>query len=149
MIKWSPQFETGLPELDADHRNIIRQLNALEDSLGNRAPNEQIRRLLAFLDDYLRRHFEQEEKRVSCYVCPARERNKEEHRQFIEKLDRWLDRINLATDAQLTELVGLVQHEIATWIVQHIGATDCKFKEAVSAAGTTSPVSKGRSRKPA
>lgn len=84
MITWDDSMSTGLPNIDAQHKEIIEKYNELDEALaqGSGRARTVAGELLDFLQFYSAWHFEREEKCMEEYKCPAAEANKQAHAEF-------------------------------------------------------------------
>ncbi len=83
MLEWKPDYETGVPEIDTQHKVLFDNINRL----GKLLDKEKVDRaeadyLLKFLVNYAEQHFKGEETCMARYRCPAHGKNKEEHANF-------------------------------------------------------------------
>lgn len=83
MLIWTEKFATGNPEIDEQHRQLIRHVNRLEALLIQTNPSAGeiafISEFLDFLENYIQYHFAFEENCMACNRCPAHEKNREAH----------------------------------------------------------------------
>lgn len=61
-IVWSPALETGVEEIDWQHKECVRMINALLDNDLEKDDKELVKKGFKFLVCYVREHFELEEK---------------------------------------------------------------------------------------
>lgn len=126
MISWSSALETGHDFVDADHKKLIAQLNALSDALHRGEGKESIMGMLIFLNSYAREHFAREEAHMQRVGCPAHAENCRAHADFVAKLETWITRLKSAGAS--TSLVLDVHREASAWIRNHIVGVDCKLR---------------------
>lgn len=130
MLIWTEQFATGFPEIDEQHRQLIRHVNQLEGMLVKTNPTVKdvadIQNFLDFLEDYIRTHFEFEEQCMECNRCPAHEKNCQAHERFREMFARFKEK-SRKRGFRLELLVELNQ-TINTWIQDHILRIDTQLK---------------------
>ena len=130
IFRWSPLFETGLAEVDAQHRRLVELVNQLGRDADSATP-EHIDRALNELAEYTVYHFSCEEAIMAQdHVAPAHaERHKETHRRFIRQVGDWLER------RRTEETIGLGQmlEYLANWLVFHILGDDQSLGRQVMA----------------
>jgi hemerythrin-like metal-binding protein len=131
MIQWNSTLETGHALVDQDHKQLVASLNELEAALKQGAGQEQIEKIIAFLNRYTREHFIREEMHMQRVACPAYAENCKEHRAFVAKLDEWVAKLQYGAS---TTLVLDVYRETANWIRGHILRVDCKLRGCARAA---------------
>jgi hemerythrin-like metal-binding protein len=125
MIPWTSALETGHPVIDDDHKKLIASLNELESALKKGAGKEQVIPLIAFLDRYARDHFAREEAHMAHVHCPSAAANQQAHKEFVERLDGWITKLQSGPSLSL---VLEVHREISKWIGAHIVNIDCKLR---------------------
>jgi hemerythrin-like metal-binding protein len=121
---------TGVPELDAQHRELLRRVGLFQDAMRDGRSEPELKHLLAFVEEYARVHFAAEEACMDRVHCPAAEANAADHRHFIEQFAR------LAADFEVSgprsDLVIRAQRELAEWIRAHIIQVDTKLRPCMS-----------------
>ena len=61
LLTWNSAWETGVPQIDEQHRHLLAQFEALLVAIHENRPEERVPGLLAFLSDYVETHFATEE----------------------------------------------------------------------------------------
>ena len=64
LLSWNPAWVTGVPQIDEQHRELLRQFETLLVAIHENRPEERIPELLAFLADYVNTHFFTEEEHM-------------------------------------------------------------------------------------
>lgn len=135
MIAWDDSMSTGLPNIDAQHKEIIEKYNELAEALaqGGGVARSVAGELLDFLQFYSAWHFEREEKCMEEYKCPAAEANKQAHAEFMvifgELYEEWW-----STTMDL-ELMQETFTKVGEWIKNHIQRVDAQLLLCVREAG--------------
>jgi len=127
MINWDDSMATGLPELDAQHKEIIKKFNEFSEAVsrGKGRDRDVAGDILDFLQFYTAWHFEREEKCMTQYGCPVAKANKQAHAEFIGKFGRFYEQWQeVGMDP---ELVRETYQELALWIVNHIRRMDTQL----------------------
>lgn len=123
---WSPAIETGLTEIDDQHRRLF------ELAASFRGEGDQIRvmKALATLADYANTHLRDEEAMLEAIGYAGLEAHKALHRQFREML-----RQLVAASRQMTldEIAERIEELINGWFYQHILTVDAEYVPAVRA----------------
>ena len=130
MLEWKPDYETGVPELDTQHKVLFDNINRL----GKLLDKEEIERaeadyLLDFLKQYVAQHFQFEETCMARYQCPAHPKNKEQHAQLQNALAHFNQ--DYATFGPLKELLQRLHATMVWWINSHILKVDSQLKGCV------------------
>ena len=125
-------MSTGVPTIDAQHKEIIEKYNELAEALkhGKRGDALRDRRTAGFSPVlYSAWHFEREEHCMEEYQCPVAAMNKQAHAEFIEMFARfyeewWADLMDMELAQQTFRGVGI-------WIENHILRTDTQLRQCV------------------
>ena len=123
-------FETGHEQVDAEHREFFRQLDALQLAIDAGAGRGRIVELITILQKYARGHFAREEAHMHRVGCPAAGLNCAAHREFSRKLDAWLDLLTVGS-APLSVMRD-IQRESTDWIMAHISKIDCRLRSCAA-----------------
>lgn len=118
---WNPLFETGLADVDAQHRRLVELVN----ELGRTADSGSAARTddtLAALADYTAYHFRCEEAVMAQAGVSAEhtQRHHDTHRRFEAQVADWMARRQRGEAIALTQLIGFLTH----WLVFHILGED-------------------------
>jgi hemerythrin-like metal-binding protein len=126
MTPWSPRFETGHAQIDAEHREFFDKLNGLKQAMESGAGRERIVELINLLQRYVLGHFAREESLMHRTCCPAYEENRAAHREFERKLECWLELLS-SSNSPVSLLLD-VHRESFAWIEAHILNCDCQLR---------------------
>jgi hemerythrin len=126
MITWTHELETGHEQIDAEHREFIRQLNELKAAIDAGAGTERTVELIVLLQKYALGHFAREENLMLRVGCPSHKRNCAAHAEFEAKLSGWLELLTYSGTP--VSLVSEVHRESVAWIGAHIRNVDCGLR---------------------
>lgn len=126
MTTWRPHLETGHPQIDAEHREIIRQLDDLKWAIDAGAGRERTVELITMLQHYALKHFAREEALMLRVRCPLHAVNCAAHAEFARKLAGWLELLTYSGTP--ISLVLEVHREAIGWIERHILHVDCGLR---------------------
>lgn len=118
MIVWKTEFETGVAEVDRDHKRLAEGLNKLEELLQTGRGSESIPAVLDFLERYADEHFAREETCMHRMKCPNLAANIAAHAQFRQTFAKAKDKLNNPSAGAL--VARQVHAELVTWITNHI-----------------------------
>lgn len=127
MTQWTKEFETGFPELDAQHRKLFEMIDQITELL--EAPtldDQKVLTLVTELENYARCHFECEERCMAETLCPAREVNIDAHRTFLEGVVRL--KHDFADKGEKREFLAVLQASLRAWLRNHILRIDATLK---------------------
>ena len=141
MMEWTEHFATGLPAIDAQHRTLIDNLNRLEPLLTTTNPTREecefIINLVAYLESYTKTHFRFEEQCMERHRCPAHQKNKEAHENFLRIFQRFQEQYT--QEGFRPELLKSLHDTATHWIRDHILHIDVQLRPCLeeSAAPTS------------
>lgn len=127
---WSPLFETGLAEVDAQHRRLVELVNQLGEDADSGSP-EKIDQTIQALAEYTVYHFQTEEAIMDRdHVATAyADRHRETHRRFVGQVVEWINRRKAGEAINLGQLLEF----LANWLVFHILGDDQSLGRQVQA----------------
>lgn len=131
MLTWKSEFETGEPQIDADHRMLVDGLNQLETALHDGRGSQAVSSLLDFLDRYSTIHFAREEKCMAEVRCPVAARNVQAHEQFRRIFAT--ARTRLGSGGATALIAVRIHRELCDWITNHILQVDSGLKACLRA----------------
>jgi hemerythrin len=126
-VDWGHEYLLGVPELDKQHKELANQLNnAIKHCTGKKTDEKK------FYDkntgksiDFLKNHFETEEKLLSKTKYDLLSKHKSAHKEMLKKLKKMNDDI----EKNRVELdLFLVTASIKEMVVKHIKTFDMTAK---------------------
>lgn len=124
-MPWNPNLSVGVDAIDGQHKIWFEKAEKLFDAGKNNQAKEYIGELLAFLDDYTKKHFADEEKYMLSIRYPGYEEQRSAHQTFITQLSK------LRSDYQSSGgniLVILNANQmVIEWLTKHISNLDKKI----------------------
>lgn len=129
-FEWSPVFETGLEEVDTQHRRLVELVNDLGDKLES-GEAQHIDATLNALAQYTVYHFGCEEALMrSAGVDPEyAQRHEATHRLFVKQVTDWISQRNAPGQTTLPQLLDY----LANWLIFHILGDDQSMGRQVAA----------------
>lgn len=126
LATWSPAIETGLPAIDAQHK----QLFDLAASFRGEGDQIRVMKALATLSDYANTHLRDEEAMLEAIGYSGLEAHKALHREFREML-----RALVAESRHMTldSIAERIEQLINGWFYHHILTVDADYVPAVKA----------------
>jgi hemerythrin len=131
-IEWRKDLEVGVKEIDDQHRELFRRFNALLDSCNQGKGKEEVLKVLMFLNDYIRSHFDAEERLQRQVSYPGYTEHRAQHQEFVRHLRDLEDGYN--RDGASTSLVIRMNQLVVSWLIQHISKKDRDIAGYVTAA---------------
>jgi hemerythrin len=124
-IEWDGKLETGIQEIDAQHRELIKRIEELSLAIYGAKAKVQLVMMLEYLEGYVDEHFDTEEDMMMKIGYPDFSAHFEEHKKFRIMFERikkeYLDRG--ATNYLAMEL----EKEIIEWFRHHLMEVDAAY----------------------
>lgn len=121
-ITWYRALEVGVQEVDDQHRELFRRVDALVDAMAARRGPEEMGPLFDFLGRYAVEHFTAEEALMRVHGYPQRHAHEVEHQQFVD--DFAALRREFGREGPTALLLVKVNGRVVQWLVDHISRTD-------------------------
>ena len=125
MLTMSKDLEVGVLEIDEQHMELINRLNALL-SMGKDADSrEETQKTLDLLEEYIVKHFSDEEELQRQNNYPEYESHKKMHQLYIgefQKLKKEFD-----TNGHSLKFTMDLNNSLISWIVKHIKSADVEL----------------------
>ena len=124
-MNWSKDYEIGIKIVDQQHEKLLNMINKLEGSMGKENVLKVMGDILRGLVDYVKFHFQDEEKVMKRIAYPELERHKKLHEELVRQVTEILIKIKKGEVITAHELMGFLQR----WLLDHIMAEDKKIGE--------------------
>jgi hemerythrin-like metal-binding protein len=115
-LSWRKDYDIGVAQIDAEHRNLLDLVNAFHDRNAQGATHSEIAHLLNQLVSYAEEHFQHEEKVMSDNAYPLLD----QHRELHVKLVASIFEINERFSAQPAKASAETLQFIKAWLLEHI-----------------------------
>ena len=119
---WNLGLETGIPEIDQQHRALFDAINALAEAFQAGQAPSRVGESLAFLNRYTREHFDTEEAFMVGSGYPQLAAHQAEHAQLMARLGELEARHGRGF--LVTADVALF---LAEWLTHHINEVDMGY----------------------
>ncbi|MGA7595440.1 MAG: bacteriohemerythrin [Gallionella sp.] len=135
IFPWNDHFDTGLAEIDQQHRNLVRILNRLASYATFGFDGRRLSVVVDELLDYANYHFQAEEAIWNKYLAGEEiaAQHKISHEHFVQTIQRLKDSQAVKTEEYVIEEALSF---LAKWLVSHILESDrylaCVVKEMKS-----------------
>lgn len=121
-IEWTDELSIGVAEIDRQHKELFAQVNRLLDACHQARGKEAVAGIIAFLGDYVVRHFAAEEEYMARCGYQGLEPHRAEHRQFIERFAALRQRFE--AEGPGVHIVVMVNNIVVNWLNKHIRNVD-------------------------
>ncbi len=131
-IKWGPELETGIEQIDIQHQGLVEVYNELDKALRQGKAHKRMAEILGRLIDYTESHFESEEGIMAEADYEFLAQHRSEHEQLIRKV-RDFQRKH---DRDIVRISVPVMKFLEFWLKHHIQESDKGFALWKERAGT-------------
>ncbi len=121
---WDKSLETGNLEIDSQHRSLVDAVNNLLDACSQGKGRNEVEQTLKFLQDYVVKHFGDEEKLQIKSNYPDYKAHKEKHEAFKNQVNEIVDEYKKG--GATIALVAKVNSSVGGWLISHIKSEDKK-----------------------
>ncbi len=88
VLQWAPAWEIGVGEIDADHRQLIDESNALFGALAQAHPKTEIMAIIGRMESGCREHFRREEAILREAQYKGAAGHAAEHRRIEREMEK-------------------------------------------------------------
>ena len=132
MFPWNKNFETGIHEIDAQHKHLVEILNQLAFYLGHRAESDDLNAIFEELFAYADYHFKSEELIWDSYLKDDEDviSHHQTHDSFIAEVVKL--KKEEATQP-IDDVIENILKFLSRWLAIHILNTDTRMAKIVLA----------------
>jgi len=126
-VSWSAKLATGVPVLDAQHRELFVRVDALLAAMASRRGNLHVERTFKFLDAYVEEHFRDETRLMAETGYPLVEGHRAAHDRFVAELRKLEGLLAEAGEDASTTVAVRAGRMLCEWLKGHIATSDRDF----------------------
>jgi len=130
-LKWDVSYCIGNEELDEEHKKLFDLANRVLNINNPLMDSEKVRGAVLELYDYMRYHFEHEEKYMASISYAGLDDHKEIHQSLVGEINILLKKSKNFIDLE-NNLIELMQK----WVLTHIIEEDTKIVNSQAKAET-------------
>lgn len=130
-IEWGPEYETGVREIDSQHRTLLGIYNDLSDALELDTAGEAASATLDRLLHYTDFHFKTEERMMVEHGYPMSSAHTAEHYVLIERSKLLQHRLQGGDQQVAVDTLDFLKR----WLVNHIQKVDRDLAEYLMSRG--------------
>ena len=128
LITWRKEFETGIPEVDHEHRELVALINRLADDIAAGADKERVQSFLGEVFARIAAHFALEESVMRKHGYDEYEDHKAEHENLLDEIRDIMD--DFEDEKQTTSsLAGRLE----AWFSRHFETHDARLHHRLGA----------------
>jgi len=124
VIEWRKEFETGFPEVDKEHAELIGVINESVVKLGSNPSRELVRSMLEEIYAKISEHFEHEEKLMEERSYDQYEDHKADHDFLLDEIGALMN--SLAADSTFVQSDALIRC-LSSWFTEHCRTKDMRL----------------------
>lgn len=136
-IEWRKSLETGIEEIDLQHKELFARINLLLEACNRGQGREEVLKMLVFLDDYIKTHFAAEENLQRRLGYPGYVAHRDQHSRFVREVDA-LER-QFENEGATISLVIQTNRTMSEWLIQHISNVDRELADFARGQGVPVP----------
>ena len=125
MITLTKDMETGIAKVDEQHKELVRQLNAVLAMGTSSVSKEETQKTIDFLGAYVVQHFKDEEGLQKQSGFEKYEWHKGQHQTFMNEFQKL--RAEFVANGPSAQFTVKLNSSIINWIVKHIKSADVEF----------------------
>ncbi|MBI5485312.1 MAG: hemerythrin family protein [Deltaproteobacteria bacterium] len=129
-IQWRDSLSVGVEVIDKQHKELLmrfdRLLNACEEGQGT----AELKKLLAFLEEYVQTHFRYEEALQQLRRYPGYEEHRAQHASFVARIRELREKTD--KEGFSTHHVLETNNMLLKWLLNHISKVDTKLGEFIN-----------------
>ena len=119
-ISWRKEYNTGIPEIDEQHQQLVEMINSLANNSEPVNIFDNVMHMSKYADD----HFELEENIMLRCGCDALKEHREKHLQFRQKVSE-LAGLDYTTGEHKLDAFTF----LCNWLINHILTMDMQYKD--------------------
>ena len=129
LLKWNPELELGLEEIDNQHKQLIVLIIELIVASQYGQPNSAMLAIVEKLQTYANLHFKTEEDIFTRYDYPGRAEHVAEHETFLGSI-KYIRRQCEIIDTSMSDKI---RDFLLHWLGTHIKINDMEYKRYIDA----------------
>ncbi len=135
LIRWLDSFDIGIPDIDAEHRELVDLINAFHEALLDPANASDARDFLGAIYDRISAHFKHEELEMLAREFAEYWPHKGDHERLLDELR---DMIAACNDHQPVDADAL-SIRLERWFSIHFRTFDARLHRMVEPSSGSNP----------
>ncbi len=124
LIAWKPEFETGISDVDHEHRELVDLINGLHAKIEADADVEAVSDFLGEVFARISAHFALEETQMRKHGYDQYEDHKADHEALLDDIRDIMDAYDAGEYAGYS---GALSDAIHDWFVNHFNTKDARL----------------------
>ena len=126
MLRWDDSIETGIKNIDDQHKSIIIKANEVLNMDENTSKGD-LSQIVSFLMSYTNNHFLEEERLMIESNYDKFIEHRQEHNLFVEEVYKIYLRIN--NEKMDKKIFEDLKNTMVTWLEKHLHNADKNFAQ--------------------
>lgn len=123
LLTWDRRYSVGVRALDEQHSGLFQTLNELHEAMMKGQAQRLTGSLLNKLVDYTRKHFAEEERRMTSTGYPGLAEHREQHRALTRQVDEFVQKYDRGEATLNVQLLNFLR----SWLTEHIEKADKQY----------------------
>lgn len=136
-MMWKESYRVGVELIDSQHQQLFERVSGFIQALRAQVPWEdklpQIKSTLGFMQEYVIKHFKDEEEYQTGIAYPEFQKHRVIHAQFTREVAEFA--AQFAQDESNEKLVQQFAGKLLAWLINHVASCDQKIAEYVNSRG--------------
>jgi len=128
LIEWRKEFETGIPEVDVEHAQLIDLINKFLRKLDEKPSREIVDDILAEIDAKIASHFAFEEKIMRERGYDKYADHKADHERLLVEIRAIRGSVSSGAE---TDFGSALRDRISAWFVGHFKSKDVRLHKTL------------------
>jgi len=124
LIEWRPEFETGIAEVDHEHRLLVDLINALHDELGANSSKAVVSSFLGEVFAKISAHFALEETVMRKHRYDEYAAHKADHEKLLDDIR---DIMAAHEEGVFVNYKDALSRAVRDWFVDHFKTKDARL----------------------
>jgi hemerythrin-like metal-binding protein len=124
LIEWRKEFETGVPDVDHEHRELVDLINRLHEHMAGAADPARVAEFLGEVFARIAAHFALEESIMRKYSYDEYEAHKAEHERLLDEIRDIMDAQQESPSATYGDSLSST---VRDWFVNHFKSKDARL----------------------
>lgn len=126
LIEWRAEFETGVAEVDHEHRELVDLINALHAEIGGNATKEVVSGFLGEVFAKISAHFALEETVMRKHRYDEYAAHKADHEKLLDDLR---DIMDAHENGFFLDYEAALGRAVRDWFVNHFKTKDARLHQ--------------------
>ncbi|RME35168.1 MAG: hemerythrin-like metal-binding protein [Gammaproteobacteria bacterium] len=122
LIRWKPEYSVGVPDVDHEHQELIREINQLHGQLEEN-DRGSVAEALGQIYNLVAAHFALEERVMQMNDYPGYEAHKEDHERLLDEIADLMDEAEMGGEYDPEEL----SRRLDAWFGKHFSTFDARL----------------------